>query len=228
MRTMCFLNKQTNISHQLAHKFQAQRANVSVQERTMFSYDLSQRAADNILPQRANVLPQCLYMTIMNTSFSLRSSNSLIAFRCSALIQFNSTSNILISSKPDNDTLNLLLFCMVLQSPPTWRNSRLLEAASDQITPMIVAGSHFRKERACSQATPIWLPLAQLQMLDRQSYFFQIGAWVYTLNGILLTCGYILVIVIINHFTSLWNTVGQNWRFRLTQQCDNIIDKKVF
>ena len=146
-------------------------------------------------------------MTFMNTSFPLRSSNSLIAFRCSALIQFNSTSNILISSKPDNDTLNLLLFCMVLQSPPTWRNSRLLEAASDQITPMIVAGSHFRKERACSQATPIWPPLAS----DARSpviFFFQISAWVYTLDGILLTCGYILVIIIINHFTSLWNTVG--------------------
>ena len=27
----------------------------------MFCYDLSQLAADNILPQRANVLPQCLY-----------------------------------------------------------------------------------------------------------------------------------------------------------------------
>ena len=27
----------------------------------MFSYDLSQPAADNILPQRENVLPQCLY-----------------------------------------------------------------------------------------------------------------------------------------------------------------------
>ena len=37
-------------------------------------------------------------------------------------------------------------------------------------------------------------------MLDRQSYFFQNGAWVYTLDGILLTCGYILVIIIINHF----------------------------
>ena len=31
-------------------------------ERTIFAtIDLSQRAADNILPQRVNVLPQCLY-----------------------------------------------------------------------------------------------------------------------------------------------------------------------
>ena len=27
----------------------------------MFCYNLSERAADNILPQMANVLPQCLY-----------------------------------------------------------------------------------------------------------------------------------------------------------------------
>ena len=54
----------------------------------MFCYDLSQPAADNILPQRANVFLSAS-MTFMNTSFPLGSSNSLIAFRCSALIQFN-------------------------------------------------------------------------------------------------------------------------------------------
>ena len=50
-------------------------------------------------------------MTFINTSFPLRSSNSLIAFRFSALIQFN----ILISSKPDNDALNchVFFFCAV-------------------------------------------------------------------------------------------------------------------
>ena len=56
---MCFLNKQTFRDNW--------RINIKVngqtfrfKERTIF-YDLSQRAADNILPQRANVLPQCLH-----------------------------------------------------------------------------------------------------------------------------------------------------------------------
>ena len=58
MQTMCLLNKQTS-----RHNWHINiRLNGQTpKERTMFCYDLSQRTADNILPQRANVLPQCLY-----------------------------------------------------------------------------------------------------------------------------------------------------------------------
>ena len=90
IRTICFLNKQT-FRHNWRINIRLNGPMFRFKERTIFCYDLSQLAADNILPQRANVLPQCLSasMTFMNTSFPLRSSNSLIAFRCSALIQFN-------------------------------------------------------------------------------------------------------------------------------------------
>ena len=61
-----------------------------LKERTMFCYDLSQRATDTILPQPANVLPQCLYdfyeYILPAKKFEFFDSNS---FRCSALIQFN-------------------------------------------------------------------------------------------------------------------------------------------
>ena len=60
MRTMCFLNKQT-FPHNWRINIRLNGQTFRFKERTMFCYDLSQRVAGNILPQRANVLPQCLY-----------------------------------------------------------------------------------------------------------------------------------------------------------------------
>ena len=60
MRTVCFLNEQT-FRHNRCINIRLNGQMFRFKERTMFSYDLSQPAADNILPQRENVLPQCLY-----------------------------------------------------------------------------------------------------------------------------------------------------------------------
>ena len=62
MRTMCFLNKQTFCDNwgNLAEIW-LNGGNFRFKEQTMFCYDSSQPAADNVLPPRANVLPQCLY-----------------------------------------------------------------------------------------------------------------------------------------------------------------------
>ena len=57
---MCFLNKQT-FRHNWRINIRLNGQTFRFKERTMFCYDLSQRAVDNILPQWANVLPQCLY-----------------------------------------------------------------------------------------------------------------------------------------------------------------------
>ena len=56
----CFLNKQT-FCHNWGINIRLNGPMCWFKERTMFCYDLSQPATDNILPQRANVLPQCLY-----------------------------------------------------------------------------------------------------------------------------------------------------------------------
>ena len=59
MRKICFLNKQT-FRHNWRINIRLNGPMFRFKERTMFCYDLSQPAADNILPQSANVLPQCL------------------------------------------------------------------------------------------------------------------------------------------------------------------------
>ena len=87
MRTMCFLNKQIfRLNWRINIRLNGQT--FRFKERTMFCYDLSQWAADNILPQRVNVLPQCLY-DFYEYILPAKKFNSLIGFRCSALIQFN-------------------------------------------------------------------------------------------------------------------------------------------
>ena len=60
MWTMCFLNKET-FRCNLGINIKLNGQIFQIKGRTMFCYDLSQPAADNILPQRVNVLPQCLY-----------------------------------------------------------------------------------------------------------------------------------------------------------------------
>ena len=87
MGTMCFLNKQIFL-HNWRINITLNGQMFRFKELTMFCYDLSQRAADNILPQRVNVLPQRLY-DFYEYILPAKKFNSLIGFRCSALIQVN-------------------------------------------------------------------------------------------------------------------------------------------
>ena len=90
MRTMCFLNEET-FRHNWRISIRLNGKMFRFKGRTMFSYDLSQPAADNILPRRANVLPQYLYdfyeYILPAKKFKFFDCFSL--FCLNALIQFN-------------------------------------------------------------------------------------------------------------------------------------------
>ena len=101
MQTMCFLNIQT-FRHNWRINIRLNGQTFRFKERTMFCYDLSQRAVDNILPQRANVLLQCLY----DFYEYILPAKKLIAFRCSA---FLFETGILF---------NLFCILFIWQSPP--------------------------------------------------------------------------------------------------------------
>ena len=139
MWTMCFLNKQT-FRHNWCINIRFNGQMFLFKERTMFCYNLSERAADNILPQMANVLPQCLYhfyeFILPYKKFEFFHCSHWISLKldnkspwiCCILFNMHTAYFLIYSA-----------FCIMTIS--TNRNLRPLEAASDWITPMIVAGS---------------------------------------------------------------------------------------
>ena len=81
LRAMCFLNKRT-FRHNWRINIGLNGQMFRFKERTIFCYNLSQRAADNILPQRANVLPQPYEYILPAKKFEF--------FDCFSLFCFNS------------------------------------------------------------------------------------------------------------------------------------------